>query len=100
MPPKGRKNTSLNNSEGLTKPDPQVQGVMEEPPEPLQENPPPATSTKPTAAPESVTPEGYEGTLTEANQTQTTEPMGYQEEKLDKELCAAEKWVKYLQIQQ
>ena len=100
MPPKGRKNTSLNNSEGLTKPDPQVQGVMEEPPEPLQENPPPATSTKPTAAPESVTLEGYEGTLTEANQTQTTEPMGYQEEKLDKELHAAEKQVKYLQIQQ
>ena len=26
--------------------------------------------------------------------------MGNQEEKLDKELCAAEKWVKYLQIQQ
>ena len=77
MPPKGRKNTSPNNSKGLTKPDPQVQGVMEEPPESLQENPPPAASTKPTAAPKSATLEGYEGTLTEANQTQATEPTGH-----------------------
>ena len=96
MPPKGRKNISLNNGEGLTESDPQVQGVMEEPPEPLQENPPPAASTEPIAAPESATLEGYEGTLTEANQTQTTEPVGHQEEKLDEELCVAEKWVKYL----
>ena len=69
MPPKGRKNTSLNNGEGLTEPDPWVQGVIEELPEPLQENPPPAISTEPTAAPESTTLEGYEGTLTEANWT-------------------------------
>ena len=67
MPPKGRKNTSPNNSEGLIKPDPQVQGVMEEPPEPLQENPPLAASTEPMAVPKSTTLEGYEGTLTEAN---------------------------------
>ena len=69
MPLKGRKNTSPNNSKELTKSDPQVQGVMGEPLEPPQEDPPPATSTKPTAAPESATPEGYEGTLTEAYQT-------------------------------
>ena len=100
MPPKGRKNTSQNNSKGLTKPDPLVQEVMEEPPGPLQENPPPVASTGPTAAPESATPEGYEGTLTEAHRTQTTKPAGHQEEKLDKELRAAEKQVKYLQIQQ
>ena len=68
--------------------------------EPLQENPPLAASTKPTAAPESTTPEGYKGTLTEAYQTQTTKPAGHQKEKLDKELHAAEKQVKYLQIQQ
>ena len=66
MPPKGRKNTSPNNSKGLAEPDPQVQEVMGEPFEPLQENPPPATSTEPMAAPESTTPEGYEGTPTEA----------------------------------
>ena len=66
MPPKGRKNTSPNNDEGLAKPDPQVQGVMGEPLEPLQEDPPPAASTEPMAAPKSATPEGYEGTLTEA----------------------------------
>ena len=66
MPPKGRKNTSLNNSKGLTKPDPWVQEIMEKPPEPLQENPPLIASTEPTAAPGSATPEGYEGTLTEA----------------------------------
>ena len=66
MPPKGRKNTSPNNSEGLAKPDPQVQGIMGEPFEPLQENPPLAASIKPTAAPESATPEGYEGTPTKA----------------------------------
>ena len=41
---------------------------MEELPEPLQENPPLAASTKPTAAPESATLEGYKGTLTKANQ--------------------------------
>ena len=98
MPPKGRKNTSQNNSKGLTKPDPPVQEVMEEPSGPSQENPPPVTSTRPTAAPESATPEGYERTLTEAHWTQITEFTGHQEEKLDKELCAAEKWVKYLQI--
>ena len=65
MPLKGRKNTSQNNSKGLTKPDPPVQEVMEEPPGPLQENPPPVISTGPTAAPESTTPEGYEETLIE-----------------------------------
>ena len=77
MPPKGRKNTSLNNSKGLTEPDPQVQGVMEEPSEPPQENPPLAASTKPIAAPESTTPEGYKETPTKANQTQTTKPTGH-----------------------
>ena len=66
MPPKGRKNTSPNNGKGLAEPDPWVQGVMGEPFEPLQKNPPPAASTEPTAAPGSATPEGYEGTLTEA----------------------------------
>ena len=91
MPPKERKNTSPNNSKGLTEPDPQVQRVMGEPFKPLQENPPPAASTEPTAAPESTTPEGYEGTLTKAHQTQTTKPAGHQEEKLDKELHTAEK---------
>ena len=91
MPPKGRKNTSLNNSEGLTEPDPWVQGVMEEPPKPLQENPPLAVSTKPMAAPESATLEGYKETPTKANQTQATKPMGHQKEKLDEELHAAEK---------
>lgn len=100
MPPKGRKNTSPNNGEGLAEPDPRVQGVMGEPLEPPQEDPPPAASTEPTAAPESATPEGYEGTPTEAHRTQTTEPAGHQEEKLDEELRAAEKRVKYLQIQQ
>ena len=42
---------------------------MEEPPEPLQKNSPLAASTKPTAAPENTTLEGYEGTLIKANQT-------------------------------
>ena len=64
---------------------------MEEPPEPPQKNPPLAASTEPTAAPESATLEGYEGTLTEVNQTQTTKPTGHQEEKLDEELYTAEK---------
>ena len=50
---------------------------MEEPPEPLQKNPPLAASTEPTAAPESTTLEGYEGTPTKANQTQTTESTGH-----------------------
>ena len=36
---------------------------MEEPPEPLQENPPLIASTEPTAAPESITPEGNQVTL-------------------------------------
>ena len=67
MPPKGRKNTLQNNSKGLAEPDPPVQEVMEEPPGPLQENPPPVTSTRPTAAPESATPEGYEGTPIKAH---------------------------------
>ena len=71
---------------------------MEEPPGPLQENPPPVASTGPTAASKSTTPEGYEETLTEAHQTQITKPTEHQEEKLDEELHAAEKWVKYLQI--
>ena len=65
MPPKGRKNTSPNNGEGLAEPDPLVQEVMEESPGPLQENPPLVISTRPMAAPESTTPEGYEGILTE-----------------------------------
>ena len=65
MPPKGRKNTSPNNGKGLAEPDPWVQGVMGEPFKPLQENPPLAASIKPTAAPESTTPEGYEETLIE-----------------------------------
>ena len=65
MPLKGRKNTSQNNSKGLTKPDPQIQEIMEEPPKPLQKNPPLAASTISIAAPESATPEGYKGTLTE-----------------------------------
>ena len=69
MPPKGRKNTSLNNSKGLTKPDPWVQEIMEKPPEPLQENPPPAASTEPITAPKSTISEGYEGTPAEAYQT-------------------------------
>ena len=69
MPPKGRKNTSQNNSKGLTEPDPPVQEVMEESSRPPQKNPSPVTSTGPTAAPESTTPEGYEGTLTKAHQT-------------------------------
>ena len=69
MPPKGRKNTSLNNSKGLTKPDPQVQGVMGEPFKPPQENPPPAASTEPITAPKSTISEGYEGTPAEAYQT-------------------------------
>ena len=73
---------------------------MEEPSGPLQENPPPVASTGPTAASKSTTPEGYEETLTEAHWTQTTKPIEHQEEKLDKELHAAEKQVKYLQIQQ
>ena len=68
MPLKGRKNTSQNNSKGLAEPDPLVQEIMEEPPGPLQENPSLVASTRPTAAPESTTPEGYEGTLTEAYQ--------------------------------
>ena len=42
---------------------------MEELSEPPQENPPLAASTEPTAAPESATLEGYEGTPTKANQT-------------------------------
>ena len=77
MPLKGRKNTLLNNGEGLTESDPQIQEVMEELSKSLQENPPPAASTEPMAASESATLEGYEETLTEANQTQITEPVGY-----------------------
>ena len=42
---------------------------MKEPSEPLQENPPLAASTEPTAAPKSATLEEYEETPTEANQT-------------------------------
>ena len=100
MPPKGRKNTSPNNGKGLTKPDPQVQEVMEEPPEPPQENPPLVASTEPTAAPESATPEGNQMTPTEEPHTQRNEPTIPPEDNLDEELQAAEKQVKYLQIQQ
>ena len=41
---------------------------MEEPPKPLQKNPPLAASTISIAAPESATPEGYKGTLCHAAQ--------------------------------
>ena len=100
MPPKGRKNTSQNNSKGLTEPDPPVQEVMEESSRPPQKNPSPVTSTGPTAAPESTTPEENQVTPTEEPHTQRNEPTIPPEDNLDKELQAAEKQIKYLQIQQ
>src|SRR5699024_10936660 len=74
--------------------------VIDEPSEPPKEDPRPVAPTKPPAAPESATPEGNQETPTEESPTQGIEPTAPPEDNLEKELRAAEKRVKYLQVQQ